>query len=129
MAALAGLRSQTPISQTASKPNLAMSSHSAEGTEPKSTAFPYFCFRSQSQTQVLTSYSVGYRGQNDMLISRLGVPVSVFRREGQATFHRARLREVRSSLGQNESIVNGSQVAVALAGLQSLETGMPHSHL
>src|ERR1700691_5952561 len=62
----AGLRSQTPISQTASKPNLAIASHSSEGTLPKSTEVPVLRLSSESQTQVLISYSVGYRGQVDM---------------------------------------------------------------
>src|SRR5271167_4391943 len=63
----AGLRSQTPMNQTAAKPNLAMASHSAEGTELKSTEVPVFRLSSESQTQVLISYNVGYRGQMDMI--------------------------------------------------------------
>src|SRR5271157_4781377 len=63
MAMPAGLRSQTPISQTASKPKAAMASHSAEGTELKSTDVPVFRLSSESQTQVLISNNVGYRGQ------------------------------------------------------------------
>src|SRR5271157_5482422 len=64
----AGLRSQTPMNQTAVKPNLAMASHSAEGTELKSTEVPVFRLSSESQTQVLISYNVGYRGQVDKVI-------------------------------------------------------------
>src|SRR5438876_6966881 len=63
MATPAGLRSQTPINQTASKPNAAMASHSVEGSEDKSRFFPYFCLSSESQTQVSISYNVGYLGQ------------------------------------------------------------------
>src|ERR1700733_11014384 len=62
----AGLRSQTPISQTAAKPNLATASHSTEGTLPKSTEVPVLRLSSESQTHVLISYSVGNRGQLDM---------------------------------------------------------------
>jgi hypothetical protein len=71
----AGLRSQTPMSQTASKPYLAMASHSAAGTELKSTDL--FWLSSESQTQVLISYSVGYRGQMDMVISSFGSSFSL----------------------------------------------------
>jgi hypothetical protein len=60
------------MNQTASKPNLAMASHSAAGTELKSTDVPVFKLSSESQTQVLISYSVGYRGQTDMVIASLG---------------------------------------------------------
>src|ERR1700739_2329165 len=63
----AGLRSQTPMNQTASKPNLAMASHSGEGTELKSTGLPAFMLSSESQTQVLISYKVGYCGQMAMI--------------------------------------------------------------
>src|SRR5580658_9502128 len=68
----AGLRSQTPMNQTASKPNLATASHSTEGTELKSTCVPVFRLSSDNQTQVLISYKVGYRGQIDMIIASLG---------------------------------------------------------
>src|ERR1700739_170916 len=61
-----GLRSQTPMNHTASKPNAARASHSAEGTQDKSRLFPCFCDSSESQTQVLISYKEGYRGQLDM---------------------------------------------------------------
>ena len=56
------------MNQTASKPNFAMASHSAEGTELKSTYVPIFRLSSESQTQVLISYKVGYCGQIDMII-------------------------------------------------------------
>src|SRR5271157_4504675 len=74
MAMPAGLRSQTPINHTASKPCLAMASHSAEGTERKSMVDPYFRLRSESQTQVLISYNVGYRGQADKVITSFPAP-------------------------------------------------------
>ena len=51
----AGLRSQTPISHTASNPCAASASHSAAGTEPKVTELPAFVLSSESQTQVLIS--------------------------------------------------------------------------
>src|SRR5580704_10386111 len=76
----AGLRSQTPMNQTASKPNLAMASHSAESTEPKSTEVPVFWPSSESQTQVLISYNVGYRGHIDMLVPSFAPPFAVSRR-------------------------------------------------
>src|SRR5271157_1491061 len=72
----AGLRSQTPISQTASKPYAAMASHSAEETELKSTELPCFWLSSESQTQVLISYNVGYRGQVDKVISSSDRPAN-----------------------------------------------------
>src|ERR1700683_452847 len=72
----AGLRSQTPMNQTASKPNLAMASHSAAGTQLKSTGVPVFRLSSESQTQVLISYSVGYRGQTDMLVASFGLSLA-----------------------------------------------------
>jgi hypothetical protein len=55
MALLAGFRSQTPINQTASKPNLAMASHSAAGTELRPMPPPSLVVRSESQTHVLIS--------------------------------------------------------------------------
>src|SRR3954452_15819485 len=58
-----GLRSQTPISQTASKPNSARASHSEEGIEPNSTKVPYFSLSSESQTHVLISNTVGFKAQ------------------------------------------------------------------
>src|SRR5271157_2759136 len=64
----AGLRCQTPISYTASKPKAAMASHSAAGTEPRSTGLPAFLLSSESHTHVLISYTVGYRGQLDMSV-------------------------------------------------------------
>src|SRR3982750_5001963 len=64
----AGLRSQTPISHTASKPNAAIASHSWGGTEPSSMKFPYFLLRSASQTQVLISYTLGNRGHLDIVL-------------------------------------------------------------
>src|SRR5215831_18705465 len=63
----AGLRSQTPMNQTASKPKAAMASHSADGTELKSTSLPALVLSSLSHTQVLISYKVGYRGKVAML--------------------------------------------------------------
>jgi hypothetical protein len=63
---------QTPMNQTASKPNLAMASHSAEGTELKSTELAVFWLSSESQPQELISYKVGYWGQMDMIISSFG---------------------------------------------------------
>src|SRR5439155_25930798 len=65
MGTTAGLRSQTPIYPTASKPNAAIASHSVEGREDKSRFFPYFCLSSESQTHVSISCNVGYRGQTD----------------------------------------------------------------
>jgi hypothetical protein len=78
MAMPAGLRSQIPISHTPSKPFLAMAFHSAEGTELKSRKFPYFWLRSDSQTHVLISYNVGYRGQ----IGMVGISQAMGRYEG-----------------------------------------------
>src|SRR5271157_4661777 len=46
-----------------------MASHSAEDTELKSTEVPVVRLSSESQTQVLISYNVGYRGQVDKVIS------------------------------------------------------------
>ena len=46
-----------------------MASHSAEGTEDKSTVVLYFLLSSESHTQVLISYRVGYRGQDAVLAS------------------------------------------------------------
>jgi hypothetical protein len=63
----AGLRSQTPINQTASKPILAIASHSAEGIELKSMVAPYFFLMLESQTQVLVSNIDGYGGQVDIV--------------------------------------------------------------
>ena len=51
----AGLRSQTPISQTASNPSEAIASHSDSGTPARSTGLPSRRLSSSSQTQVLTS--------------------------------------------------------------------------
>ena len=51
----AGLRSQTPMNQTASKPWAAMASHSCSGTVARFTGLWYFRLRSPSQTQVLIS--------------------------------------------------------------------------
>ena len=51
----AGLRSQTPISQTASKPSAATASHSRPGTLARSIAAPSRRLSSSSQTQVLIS--------------------------------------------------------------------------
>src|ERR1700733_10894221 len=47
---------------------MARASHPASGTELKSTALPTCKLSSESQTQVLISYSVGYRGQADMVV-------------------------------------------------------------
>ena len=74
IAILAELRSQTPMNHTASKPYLAMSSHSEEGTELKSTDIPVFRLSSESQTQVLISYNVGYLGQSDMVTKGCASP-------------------------------------------------------
>ncbi len=51
----AGLRSQTPISQTASNPSTAIASHSCPGTPARSIAVPSRRLSSSSQTQVLIS--------------------------------------------------------------------------
>ena len=51
----AGLRSQTPMNQTASKPREAMASHSSAGTVPSSTRLPSFRPSSASHTQALIS--------------------------------------------------------------------------
>ena len=51
----AGLRSQTPISQTASKPRAARASHSAAGTSPSPTGPPARALSSPSHTHVLSS--------------------------------------------------------------------------
>ena len=51
----AGLRSQTPISQTASKPSAAIASHSFAGTLARSIAVPSRRLSSSSQTHVLIS--------------------------------------------------------------------------
>jgi len=51
----AGLRSQTPISQTASNPSAAIASHSAAGTPASPIFFPTRARSSSSQTQVLIS--------------------------------------------------------------------------
>jgi hypothetical protein len=56
------------MSQTASNPNLATASHSVECTEPKSMCLPAFRLSSESHTQVLISYKVGYCGQMVMLM-------------------------------------------------------------
>src|ERR1700757_4044180 len=61
----AGLRSQTPTSHTASKPYAEIVSHSADGTEARSTFLPYFWLSSESHTQVLISYKLGNRGHTD----------------------------------------------------------------
>jgi hypothetical protein len=55
MAMPAGLRFQTPISQTASKPSDAIDSHSTSGTLARSTVAPARRLSSSSQTQVLIS--------------------------------------------------------------------------
>jgi hypothetical protein len=51
----AGLLSQTPMNQTASKPWDAMASHSSGGTVARFTGLWYFRLRSTSHTQVLIS--------------------------------------------------------------------------
>ena len=51
----AGLRSQTPMNQTASKPREAIRSHSAVGTVASVAGLPCFWPSSRSQTQVLIS--------------------------------------------------------------------------
>ena len=51
----AGLRSQTPMSQTASKPSAAIASHSAAGTPASPIFLPSRARSSSSQTQVLIS--------------------------------------------------------------------------
>jgi hypothetical protein len=51
----AGLRSQTPISQTMSKPSAAIASHSLAGTLARSIAVPSRRLSSSSQTHVLIS--------------------------------------------------------------------------
>src|SRR5947208_3040545 len=57
------------MSQTASKPKLAMASHSVAGTELKSMRAPVFSPSSVSQTQVLISYRLGFLGQIDITTS------------------------------------------------------------
>jgi len=52
---LTWLRSQTPISQTASKPNFAIASHSVAGTEPKWMGRPILEPIEESHTHVLIS--------------------------------------------------------------------------
>src|SRR5262249_32426730 len=42
-----------------------MASHSPAGIDDKSICRPYFRLKSESQTQVLISYSLGNRGQAD----------------------------------------------------------------
>src|SRR3954453_15656996 len=64
----AGLRSQTPISHTASKPSAAIAFHSSGGTEPSSINVPYFLLRSATQTQVLISYTLRNRGHLDIVL-------------------------------------------------------------
>src|SRR5271157_1541964 len=81
MAMPSGLRSQTPINHTESKPGLAMASHSAEGTELKSMVEPYLWLRPESQTQVLISYNVGYRGQADKVITSFSAPTPFVSRQ------------------------------------------------
>jgi hypothetical protein len=51
----AGLRSQTPISQTASTPDGVTASQAASVTVPRVTGAPADCASSVSQTAVLTS--------------------------------------------------------------------------
>ena len=51
----AGLRRQTPISQTASNPKEAMDSHSSGGTLDNVMGLLYLRLSSASQTQVLIS--------------------------------------------------------------------------
>ena len=51
----AGLRSQTPISQTASNPSAAIASHSLAGTPARPIFLPSRGRSSSSQTQVLIS--------------------------------------------------------------------------
>ena len=51
----AGLRSQTPISQTTSKPSAATASHSFPGTPARSIGLPSRALNSSSQTHVLIS--------------------------------------------------------------------------
>src|SRR5262245_16085361 len=71
-----GLRSQTPISHTASKPNSAMASQTSGGTEPRSTEVPDFRLSSDIQTQVLISNTLGYRGQPGIVIIPRSLPAS-----------------------------------------------------
>ena len=52
---LAGLRSQTPISHTASNPQAARESHSSTGTVSSVTGRLYFRLSSRSQVQALIS--------------------------------------------------------------------------
>src|SRR5215510_5755118 len=73
----AGLRSQTPINQTASKPWEAIVSHSADGTDERSTSRPYFRLNSESHTQVLISYRHGYRDHTGTRIGVINVSISV----------------------------------------------------
>src|SRR5262245_13574951 len=62
----AGLRSHTPMSHTASKPNPPIASHSAVGTESRASASPYFRLKPANHAQVLISNMLGYRGHLDM---------------------------------------------------------------
>src|SRR5262249_41644024 len=71
MAIPAGLRSQTPISHTASQPYSAIAFHSGSGTQPKFRRTPSFWLRLKSQTHVLISYMAGYRGHCMLFLQSL----------------------------------------------------------
>ena len=62
IAAPAGLRAHTPISQTASTPAPATSSHTSSGTSPSVTGRPRASARSCSQTHVKISWTSGFGG-------------------------------------------------------------------
>ena len=66
MASPAGLRSQTPISQTASTPRAASSSQRCSGTLPSVMGAPWRRLSSFSQTQLLISYTMGWAGRVDI---------------------------------------------------------------
>jgi hypothetical protein len=54
-----------------------MAFHSADGTDEKSTAVPYFRLSSESHTQALIRYKDGYRGHTDVEAVAVSVSAEV----------------------------------------------------
>src|SRR5947209_6189525 len=66
----AGLRRHTPISQTASKPAVAIASHSWSGTLARSTWRPSPLDSACNQGHVLISYTKGCGGGSQLVLAR-----------------------------------------------------------
>ncbi len=116
IAMLVGLRSQTPMNQTASKPNAVIASHSVSGTEPRSTGSPFFRLSSAGQNPRVDLIQSGISRQDRQGVWSQAAPAGLMTPRGATSG---------SMRGAKRSVNTGPRIAVVSTSTSITLSNLP----